>query len=66
MRNFFTERNVVIILFVMVLLAFSVAQNETAKIEHLYIGGQSTLRNFPALKPEARSNDALTARPKAI
>ena len=62
MRRIFTERNVVIILFVMVLIAFSVAQNETAKIEHLYNGGQSTLKNFPALR---QANNAVTATGKA-
>ncbi|MES1215125.1 MAG: hypothetical protein ABUT20_06400 [Bacteroidota bacterium] len=37
-RKTFNERNVVVILFVMVLLAFSFAQRETKKIEKLYLG----------------------------
>jgi len=55
MKGIFTERNFVVILFVMVLITFSLAQNETKKIEQLYNGGQSSLRKFPALKPEAKA-----------
>jgi len=55
MKGIFTERNFVVILFVMVLIIFSMAQNETKKIEQLYNGGQSSLRKFPALKPEAKA-----------
>ena len=55
MKGVFTEKNIVVVLFVMVLIAFSFAQNETKKIEQLYNGGQSSLRKFPALKPEAKT-----------
>jgi hypothetical protein len=55
MKGIFKERNIVVILFIMVLITFSMAQNETKKIEQLYNGGQSSLKNFPALKPEAKA-----------
>jgi hypothetical protein len=56
MKSLFTERNIVVILFVMVLITFSLAQNETKRIEHLYNGGRTTLKNFPSQRPEARTN----------
>jgi hypothetical protein len=37
-KKAFNERNLVIILFVMVLVAFSFAQRESKKIEKLYLG----------------------------
>lgn len=38
MRRFITERNLVIVLFVMVIITFSFAERDTKKIEHLYVG----------------------------
>ncbi|HMG69000.1 MAG TPA: hypothetical protein VK588_14985 [Chitinophagaceae bacterium] len=55
MRGIFTERNIVVVLFVMVLITFSMAQNETKRIEQLYNGGQSSLKKFPDLKPQAKA-----------
>lgn len=55
MKGIFTERNIVVVLFIMVLISFSMAQNETKKIEQLYNGGQSSLKNFPNLKPQAKA-----------
>jgi hypothetical protein len=56
MKGILTERNIVVILFVMVLITFSFAQNETKKIEHLYNGGQSSLSGKPsAIKLEAKA-----------
>jgi hypothetical protein len=55
MKGIFKERNIVVILFIMVLITFSMAQNETKKIEQLYNGGQSSLKSFPALRPEAKA-----------
>jgi len=37
MRRFITERNLVVVLFVMVVITFSFAERDTKKIEHLYI-----------------------------
>ena len=38
MKAFFTERNIVIILFVTVLVTFSLAQEDSKKVEKLYTG----------------------------
>ncbi|HET9825819.1 MAG TPA: hypothetical protein VFP87_10825 [Chitinophagaceae bacterium] len=51
-----TERNLVVILFVLVLITFSFAQSETAKMEHLYRGGQATIQNLPTQKLDAKAN----------
>jgi hypothetical protein len=55
MKGIFTERNFVVILFILVLITFSFAQKETKKIEQLYNGSQSYMKNFPNLKPEAKA-----------
>ena len=47
MKLALTERNLVVILFVMVLITFSFAQSETTKMEQLYRGGQTTIKNLP-------------------
>lgn len=54
MKASFTEKTMVGVLFVVVLIFFSMAQNETNRIEQLYNGGKSSLKAFPAVKPEAR------------
>ena len=38
MKAFFTERNIVIVLFVTVLITFSLAQEDSKKMEKLYTG----------------------------
>jgi len=55
MKGIFNERNIVVALFIMVLITFSVAQNETTRIEHLYNGGQSTWKKFPNFNREAKT-----------
>ena len=55
MRGILTERNIVVVLFVMVLITFSFAQNETKKIEQLYNGGQSSMKKSPTIKLEAKA-----------
>lgn len=55
MKGIFTERNFVVILFIMVMITFSFAQNQTKQIEQLYNGGRSSIKSFPALKPEAKA-----------
>ena len=64
MKGIFTERTIVAALFVMVLITFSMAQNETKKIEQLYNGGHSSLKNFPVLKPEAKAPVFFSPSPK--
>jgi hypothetical protein len=38
MKGIFTERNIVFVLFIMVMISFSLAQKETQKMERLYYG----------------------------
>ena len=56
MKGLLTERNIVVVLFVMVLITFSFAQNETKKMEQLYNGGHSSIKAFPNAKLEAKLN----------
>jgi len=55
MKLFFTEKNIVVVLFVMVLITFSLAQNETKRMEQLYNGGHASIKNFPAQKLDAKA-----------
>lgn len=57
MKGIFTERNMVVILFIMVLVTFSFAQKETKRMEQLYNGGQISIKNFAPAKPVAKSKD---------
>lgn len=42
MKAFLSERNIVVVLFVMVLITFSMAQEDTKKMEKMYSGANST------------------------
>jgi hypothetical protein len=55
MRGLLTEKNIVIVLFVMVFVVFSLAEKETKKIEQLYNGGRTSIKNFPLVIPEAKA-----------
>ena len=55
MRRLLSEKNIVIVLFVMVFIIFSFAENETKKIEQLYNGGHTSIKNFPVVMPEAKA-----------
>jgi len=55
MKGLLTEKNIVIVLFVMVFIIFSFAEKETKKIEQLYNGGHTAIKNFPVIMPEARA-----------
>ena len=55
MRRLLSEKNIVIVLFVMVFIIFSLAENETKKIEQLYNGGHTSIKNFPVVMPEAKA-----------
>jgi hypothetical protein len=39
----------------MVFIIFSFAENETKKIEQLYNGGHTSIKNFPVVMPEAKA-----------
>jgi hypothetical protein len=56
MKLLLTERNIVVILFIMVLITFSFAQNETKRMELLYNGGRFSMKKSPAPKLEAKAN----------
>jgi hypothetical protein len=43
MRTFLSERNIVVVLFVMVLITFSLAHEDSKKMEHIYSGAASTI-----------------------
>lgn len=36
MKHFFSEKNIVVVLFLLVVVVFSIAQKESKKIEYLY------------------------------
>ena len=55
MKGLLTEKNIVIVLFVMVFIIFSFAEKETKKIEQLYNGGHTALKNFPVVMPEVKA-----------
>ena len=55
MRRLLSEKNIVVVLFVMVFIIFSFAENETKKIEQLYNGGHTSIKNFPVVMPEAKA-----------
>ena len=55
MRGLLTEKNIAIVLFVMVFITFSLAEKETKKIEQLYNGGRTAIKNFPVVMPEAKA-----------
>jgi hypothetical protein len=50
MKFLFSEKNIVVVLFVMVVVIFSFAQKESKKIEHLYINTSVA----PTFKPTAK------------
>jgi hypothetical protein len=66
MRGLLTEKNIVIVLFVMVFTIFSLAEKETKKIEQLYNGGHTSIKNFPRVVPEAKAKTPTVLRPSDI
>ena len=56
MKLALTERNLVVILFVLVLITFSFAQSETTKMEQLYRGGQTTIKSLPTQNLNVNAN----------
>jgi hypothetical protein len=65
MKVVLTERNLVVILFVLVLITFSFAQSETAKMEQLYRGGQTTIKNLPTPSLDVHANIKLASSTSA-
>jgi hypothetical protein len=56
MKRILSERNIVVVLFVMVLITFSLAQEDTRKMERMYMGinagtgSQQLLVHQPGIK----------------
>ena len=66
MKGFLTERNIVIVLFIMVLITFSFAQNETTKMEQLYNGGHFSIKKFTSPKFDAKTNVPMTLKSSSV
>jgi hypothetical protein len=69
MKTILSEKNIVVILFVMVLITFSLAQEETKKLEKMYIGATAAgaskflVNHSEAKKTTIPVNAALPADP---
>lgn len=50
MRKFVSEKNIVVILFVMVLITFALAQEDSKKLERLQGGGASSTAQLIAVQ----------------
>ncbi|OSZ76908.1 hypothetical protein CAP36_10765 [Chitinophagaceae bacterium IBVUCB2] len=55
MRRFLSEKNIVVLLFVLVLITFSLAQEDSKKMERMYTGAStstasSLLVQFPVIE----------------
>jgi hypothetical protein len=62
MKGLLTERNIVVVLFIMVLITFSFAQNETRKMEQLYNGGHFSIKKLTNPTFEAKTNVPMTSK----
>jgi hypothetical protein len=51
MRRFLSEKNIVVVLFVMVLITFSLAQEDSKKMEKLYSGTNSITASYLLTHP---------------
>jgi hypothetical protein len=66
MKGLLTERNIVVVLFIMVLITFSFAQNETKRMEQLYNGGHFSIKKFTSPKFEANAKPPKAPKPSSI
>ena len=64
MRRIFSERNVVIILFLMALVIFAFAQENTRKIEKMYMSGSTEVSSL-APEPSPSASIEIPADQKA-
>lgn len=62
MKRILSEKNVVVVLFVMVLITFSLAQEDTKKIEKMYFGGTSVtaVSDSPKGQKSQKNNTRVT------
>jgi hypothetical protein len=70
MKPFLSEKNIVVVLFVLVLITFALAQEDSKKMEKAYIGinasARSLLVSLPSSKPEktpVERNEPSASRP---
>jgi len=60
MRSYLSERNLVVILFVLVLVTFALAQEDTKKMEKAYIGVRETAGSMLVSLPSSQVKAATT------
>lgn len=61
MRRILSEKNIVVLLFVMVCITFSLAHEDSKKMEQIYLGNTSSAAASLLLKPVEQS--AVVAKP---
>ena len=68
MKQFLSEKNIVVILFVMVLITFSLAQEDSKKMERIYSGVTTvTASSFiKPLQPKEPSTSAVVPASAAV
>jgi hypothetical protein len=61
MRRILSERNLVVILFVLALVVFSFAHQETKRVEMMYMGNGSSFSSIPSpTQPADTKKEAIT------
>lgn len=60
MKQILSEKNLVVILFVLVLITFSLAQEDSKKMEKIYTGGSTTAANLLIHYLEKDGKNSLT------
>lgn len=64
MKKAIIERNIVVVLFVLVLIVFSFAERDTKKLDHLYMKGTESVTTSPKEKDFASAE--LEKKPLAL
>lgn len=64
MRSFFSEKNLVVILFVLVLVVFSLAQEDSRKLEKINSGAGVSVNTWQPVQHTAAQNKAIPAANK--
>jgi len=59
MKQILSEKNIVVILFVLVLITFSLAQEDSKKMEKIYTGAGTTAANLLIHHPETDGKNSL-------
>ena len=64
MKKAIIERNIVVVLFILVLIVFSFAERDTKKLDHLYMKGTESVTTSPKEKDFASAE--LEKKPLAL